>query len=192
MKKLMTVLIVLLVLTGCSKPKEELPKPVATMTVKDLGDIVIELDPNLAPNTVNNFIDLSNQGYYEDVIFHRIISGFMIQGGDPLGNGMGGPGYSIKGEFSKDAKHDRGVISMARTPDPDSAGSQFFIVHQDSHFLDGEYAIFGKVIDGMDHVDNIAARLADGNNRPIDEVVIEKITVDLNNYELKAVEKITN
>jgi len=166
--------------------------PVVTMNVRDFGTIKIKLYPNKAPNTVNNFIYLIKSGFYDGLIFHRIISGFMIQGGDPNGNGSGGPGYSIKGEFStngfsqNDIKHVRGVVSMARGDSNDSAGSQFFIVHQDgpnATGLDGKYAAFGKVIEGMDVVDKIAetpvlpgqdGKLADYTNAP----TITKVSVD--------------
>jgi peptidyl-prolyl cis-trans isomerase B (cyclophilin B) len=145
--------------------------------------IKAELYPEVAPNTVNNFISLVKSGFYDGVIFHRVISGFMIQGGDPEGTGMGGPGYEIKGEFSSngfknDLKHDRGVLSMARTMIPDSAGSQFFIMHARAPHLDGDYAAFGKVIEGMDAVDTIAETSVDYNDRPRTEQKMKKVTVD--------------
>lgn len=157
--------------------------PIVTLKIKDLGDIKIELYPEYAPNTVNNFISLVNNGFYDGLIFHRVIKGFMIQGGDPKGNGIGGPGYSIKGEFLQNGvvnnlKHSRGVISMARTYLPDSAGSQFFIMHQDAPHLDGAYAAFGKVIEGMNVVDKIANVKTSVNDRPVNNVVIEKASVD--------------
>ena len=129
--------------------------PIVTITMENGGVIKAELYPEIAPNTVNNFIDLINKGFYDGLIFHRVIPGFMIQGGDPEGNGMGGPGYSIKGEFSRNGfknelKHTKGVLSMARTMDPNSAGSQFFIMVADAPHLDGQYASFGKVIEGME------------------------------------------
>lgn len=157
--------------------------PVVTITMKDGGIIKVELYPDKAPNTVNNFISLANHNFYDGLIFHRVISGFMIQGGDPEGTGMGGPGYSIKGEFSQnrfnnDLKHERGVISMARSMMPDSAGSQFFIMHQDAPHLDGAYAAFGKVIEGMDVVDRIADTATDYSDRPREDQVMETVTVE--------------
>ena len=157
--------------------------PVVTITMKDGGVIKVELYPDKAPNTVNNFISLANHNFYDGLIFHRVLSGFMIQGGDPEGTGMGGPGYSIKGEFSQnrfnnDLKHERGVISMARSMMPDSAGSQFFIMHQDAPHLDGAYAAFGKVIEGMDVVDRIADTATDYSDRPREDQVMETVTVE--------------
>lgn len=157
--------------------------PVVTITMKDGGIIKVELYPDKAPNTVNNFISLVNHNFYDGLIFHRVISGFMIQGGDPEGTGMGGPGYSIKGEFSQnrfnnDLKHERGVISMARSMMPDSAGSQFFIMHQDAPHLDGAYAAFGRVIEGMDVVDRIAGTATDYSDRPREDQVMETVTVE--------------
>lgn len=157
--------------------------PIVTMEINTGDTLKIELYPEIAPNTVNNFISLINKGYYDGVIFHRIIKGFMIQGGDPDGTGMGGPGYSIKGEFSSngfanDLKHTAGVLSMARTMIPDSAGSQFFIMHKDSPHLDGEYAAFGKVIEGQEAVDKIACVPTLPGDRPVDPVVMTKVTVD--------------
>ena len=157
--------------------------PVVTITMKDGGVIKVELYPDKAPNTVNNFISLVNHNFYDGLIFHRVLSGFMIQGGDPEGTGMGGPGYSIKGEFSQnrfnnDLKHERGVISMARSMMPDSAGSQFFIMHQDAPHLDGAYAAFGKVIEGMDVVDRIADTATDYSDRPREDQVMETVTVE--------------
>ena len=142
-----------------------------------------ELYPELAPNTVNNFISLVSKGFYDGLIFHRVIPGFMIQGGCPDGTGMGGPGYCIKGEFAangvtNDLRHTRGVLSMARAQAMDSAGSQFFIMHKDSPHLDGQYAAFGKVIEGMDVVDKIAATKVDYNDRPLTEQKIASVTVD--------------
>ena len=159
-------------------------KPIVTITMDDGGVITLELYPNIAPETVNNFVSLVNKGFYDGLSFHRIIPGFMIQGGDPLGNGTGGPGYSIKGEFKSngfrnDLRHERGVISMARAMDPNSAGSQFFIMHADAPHLDGSYAAFGKVIDGMGVVDSIASvRTNMFNDAPVTPVVIKSITVD--------------
>ena len=159
-------------------------KPIVTITMDDGGVITLELYPNIAPETVNNFVSLVNKGFYDGLSFHRIIPGFMIQGGDPLGNGTGGPGYSIKGEFKSngfrnDLRHERGVISMARAMDPNSAGSQFFIMHADAPHLDGSYAAFGKVIDGMGVVDSIASvRTNMFNDAPVTPVIIKSITVD--------------
>ena len=157
--------------------------PVVTITM-DNGDVMkAELYPEIAPNTVNNFISLINKGFYDGKIFHRVISGFMIQGGCPNGNGMGGPGYCIKGEFSQnrfknDLKHTPGVLSMARAMAPDSAGSQFFIMHKDSPHLDGSYAAFGKVTEGLDIVDKIAAVQTDYQDRPLKEQKIKSMTVE--------------
>jgi peptidyl-prolyl cis-trans isomerase B (cyclophilin B) len=147
------------------------------------GVIKAELYPEKAPNTVNNFISLINHNFYDGLIFHRVIEGFMIQGGCPDGTGMGGPGYSIKGEFiinrfNNDIKHERGVLSMARAMNPNSAGSQFFIMHQNSPHLDGQYAAFGKVIEGMDVVDKIATTKTDYSDRPFEEQKIKKVSVE--------------
>ena len=145
--------------------------PIVTFEMEN-GDIIkAELYPEVAPNTVNNFISLVSKGFYDGLIFHRVIPGFMIQGGDPKGTGVGGPGYSIKGEFTanrfkNDLKHDRGVLSMARTMAPNSAGSQFFIMHENSPHLDGQYAAFGKVIEGIEAVDTIANVRTDYNDKP--------------------------
>ncbi|WP_394023878.1 peptidylprolyl isomerase [Anaerococcus martiniensis] len=157
--------------------------PIVTFEMEN-GDIIkAELYPEIAPNTVNNFVSLINQGFYDGLIFHRVIKGFMIQGGDPEGTGMGGPGYGIKGEFASngfknDLAHEAGVLSMARSMMPNSAGSQFFIMHKDSPHLDGDYAAFGKVTEGMDVVDKIAESKTDRSDRPVDEVKIKKVTVD--------------
>lgn len=157
--------------------------PIVTITMEN-GDVIkAELYPEIAPNTVNNFISLINHNFYDGVCFHRVIKGFMLQGGDPDGNGTGGPGYEIKGEFThngfkNDLKHTAGVLSMARTMIPDSAGSQFFIMHQDAPHLDGQYAAFGKVTSGMDVVDAIASVQTDRNDRPQVEQKIASITVD--------------
>lgn len=157
--------------------------PIVTIEMEN-GDIMkAELYPKIAPNTVNNFVSLIKKGYYDGVIFHRVIRGFMIQGGDPQGNGTGGPGYCIKGEFShngfqNDLKHTPGVLSMARTMIPDSAGSQFFIMHETSPHLDGEYAAFGKVIEGLDVVDKIAQVKTDYADRPMEDQVMKRVTVD--------------
>ena len=157
--------------------------PVVTITM-DNGDVIkAELYPEIAPNTVNNFISLVKKGFYDGLIFHRVIAGFMIQGGDPEGSGMGGPGYSIKGEFNQnrfknDLKHSAGVLSMARAMHPDSAGSQFFIMHKNAPHLDGAYAAFGKVTEGMDVVNQIAETDTDYSDRPLDEQKIKSMTVD--------------
>ena len=157
--------------------------PVVTIEMEN-GDIIkAELYPEVAPNTVNNFISLINHDFYNGVIFHRVIKGFMLQGGDPDGTGMGGPGYSIKGEFSSngfknDLKHEPGVLSMARTMFPDSAGSQFFIMHKNSPHLDGDYAAFGKVIEGRDIVNKIAEVDTDWSDRPLTEQKMKKVTVE--------------
>lgn len=157
--------------------------PVVTFTMNNDKKIVAELYPLVAPQTVNNFISLVNKGFYNGLTFHRIIRGFMIQGGCPLGNGMGGPGYAVKGEFAangikNDLKHERGVLSMARAQNPDSAGSQFFIMHADAPHLDGNYAAFGKVIEGMDVVDEIADEYTDYYDRPYEKQIIKSVTVD--------------
>lgn len=157
--------------------------PVVTFEMAD-GDIIkAELYPHVAPNTVNNFISLVQEGYYDGLIFHRVIQGFMIQGGCPNGNGMGGPGYSIKGEFSQngftnDLAHTPGVLSMARSMSPDSAGSQFFIMHETSPHLDGQYAAFGMVTEGMDVVNKIASVKTDWSDRPMKEQQMKKVTVE--------------
>lgn len=157
--------------------------PVVTFTMADGSVMKAELYPEVAPNTVNNFISLVKKGFYDGLIFHRVIKGFMIQGGDPQGTGMGGPGYSIKGEFSNngftnDLKHTPGVLSMARAMDPDSAGSQFFIMHETSPHLDGSYAAFGKVINGLDVINTIADVRTDWNDRPMEDQIIKSVTVD--------------
>ena len=157
--------------------------PIVTITMEDGGVIKAELYPEIAPNTVNNFLSLVRKGFYDGVIFHRVIPNFMIQGGDPQGNGMGGPGYCIRGEFTahgfqNDLKHERGVLSMARSMMPNSAGSQFFIMHANAPHLDGAYAGFGKVIEGLDTVDAIASVRTDRSDRPLEEQRIRKATVD--------------
>ena len=157
--------------------------PIVTIEMEN-GDVMkAELYPEIAPNTVNNFISLVNKGFYDGVIFHRVIRGFMIQGGDPQGIGVGGPGYSIKGEFSyngfaNDLKHTKGVLSMARTMEPNSAGSQFFIMHETSPHLDGQYAAFGKVVEGEDIIDKIAAVATDYMDKPLEEQKMKKVTVE--------------
>lgn len=162
--------------------------PIVTFEMKDGDVFYVELYPDVAPNTVNNFISLVKKGFYNGLCFHRVIEGFMIQGGDPKGNGTGGPGYTIRGEFSKngfknDLKHKRGVISMARSMMPNSAGSQFFIMHADAPHLDGQYAAFGQVIDGMDVIDKIAEVNVDYNDKPLRDQVIKTVTVDTNGDE---------
>lgn len=157
--------------------------PVVTIEMENGKTIKAELYPEIAPNTVNNFISLINKGFYDGLTFHRVIYGFMLQGGCPDGTGCGGPGYSIKGEFStngfkNDLKHSAGVLSMARSMRPDSAGSQFFIMHKDAPHLDGQYASFGKVTDGMDVVNEIAECDTDFSDKPLDPQVIKKVTVE--------------
>ena len=161
----------------------ETKNPIVTIEMEDGRKIKLELYPEIAPNTVNNFIFLANKGFYNGLIFHRVINGFMIQGGCPDGTGMGGPNYTIKGEFSGNGfdnqlKHTAGVISMARAYDPNSAGSQFFIMHQDSPHLDGSYAAFGMVIEGMDVVNQIATTKTDYSDRPMTPQVMKSVTVD--------------
>lgn len=162
--------------------------PVVTITMENNEQIVIELYPDIAPNTVNNFISLIEEGFYDGLIFHRVIPDFMIQGGDPDGNGTGGPGYSIKGEFDSngfdnDLKHTRGVISMARSQHPDSAGSQFFIMVSDSPHLDGDYAGFGEVVEGMDIVDSIVSVERADNDKPLEDQVMKKVEVDTKGFD---------
>lgn len=157
--------------------------PIVTFTMEN-GDVMkAELYPDVAPNTVNNFISLVKKGFYDGLIFHRVIAGFMIQGGDPEGSGMGGPGYSIKGEFNyngveNNLKHSRGVLSMARAQHPDSAGSQFFIMHADAPHLDGQYAAFGKLVEGEDVLDSIASIDTDWSDRPRTPQVMKTVTVN--------------
>ena len=158
--------------------------PIVTIQMKDGGVMKAELYPEIAPETVKNFVDLASKGFYNGLIFHRVIPGFMIQGGDPEGTGMGGPGYSIKGEFTangfrNDLKHTRGVLSMARAMNPNSAGSQFFIMHEDSPHLDGQYAAFGKLIEGLEVVDKIASVRTDYQDRPLEPQQIDFMTVQL-------------
>ena len=203
MKRLIctTIMLALLLPLGCSangakSQSEETPamqeqkNPVATIEMENGGIIKIELYPNIAENTVKNFISLANSGFYDGVIFHRVIEGFMIQGGDPTGTGTGGPGYRIKGEFSNNnhennLSHTRGVISMARQGNPyfpaaayNTAGSQFFIMHADSDFLDKDYAAFGEVIEGMDVVDAIATTDTDRNDKPLTEQRMKTVRVE--------------
>jgi peptidyl-prolyl cis-trans isomerase B (cyclophilin B) len=157
--------------------------PIVTIKMQDGGVIKAELYPDIAPNTVNNFIYLVNKGFYNNLIFHRVIPGFMIQGGCPNGNGMGGPGYQIPGEFTangytNDLHHTRGVLSMARAMDPDSAGSQFFIMHADAPHLDGQYAAFGQVLEGLDVVDKIASTKTGWGDKPLTPQIMKKVTVE--------------
>ncbi len=169
--------------------------PIVTFTMADGQVIKAELYPDIAPVSVNNFISLIQKHFYDNLIFHRVIKGFMIQGGDPEGSGMGGPGYSIPGEFSMNGfennlKHTEGVLSMARSMQPDSAGSQFFIMHKTSPHLDGQYAAFGKVIEGMDVVDKIAACKTDWNDRPLEEQIMKTVTVETFGVEYPEPEKL--
>lgn len=169
--------------------------PIVTFEMEN-GDIMkAELYPEIAPNTVNNFISLVQNGFYDGLIFHRVIRGFMIQGGCPDGTGMGGPGYTIKGEFSQngfanDLKHTEGVLSMARAMHPDSAGSQFFIMHKNSPHLDGAYATFGKITEGMDIVNKIAETATDYSDRPLEEQKMKKVTVDTMGVEYPVPERV--
>ena len=182
MRKIIALLLAIMLLgVACA----EANLPVATIEMADGGVMTLELYPDIAPNTVANFIELANSGFYDGVIFHRVISGFMIQGGDPTGTGMGGPGYSIEGEFTSNGfenplSHTRGVISMARTMDPNSAGSQFFIMHADAPQLDGQYAAFGRVTQGIEVVDQIAAVQTDASDRPLEDQVIRSVRVETN------------
>ena len=155
----------------------------AIIDIKDYGTIKVELNPKEAPITVENFVKLANSGFYNGLTFHRVIKGFMIQGGCPKGNGTGGPGYEIKGEFAANGvpnniSHKRGVISMARAYDPNSAGSQFFIMHKDGNFLDGQYAAFGETVEGIEVVDKVAAVRTSPNDKPLTPVVINTITIE--------------
>lgn len=190
-------------LISCSKQEEETgdteikENPIVTIIMEDESEIEIELYPNIARNTVRNFISLIEDNYYDGVIFHRVIPGFMVQGGDPSGTGMGGPDYSIKGEFNSnnfenDLIHERGVISMARSSHPDSAGSQFFIMVADAPHLDGNYAGFGKVIQGMEIVDEIVDVNRDANDKPVEEQMIKTMTVDTKGYTYQEPETIAN
>lgn len=168
--------------------------PIVTISIENGNSIKVELYPEIAPNTVNNFISLVDKGFYNGIIFHRVINGFMIQGGCPLGTGTGDAGYKIKGEFKgnnfkNDLKHERGVISMARASQPNSACSQFFIMHKDSNHLDGQYAAFGKVIEGLEEVDRIAQVKVDYSDKPKEEQKIASMTVELFDYESKEPEK---
>ena len=170
--------------------------PIATITMENGSKIVCELYPDIAPESVRNFISLAGRGFYNGLIFHRVIPGFMIQGGCPEGTGMGGPGYCIKGEFmfngfpTNDIKHKRGVLSMARSSSPNSAGSQFVLMHQDAKHLDKQYAAFGKVTSGMEVVDAIAATKTNYQDRPLTEQKIASITVERNGAELAELKKL--
>ena len=157
--------------------------PIVTFEMEDGGKFTAELYPETAPESVGNFVHLVRQGFYDGLIFHRVISGFMIQGGDPTGTGTGGPGWRIKGEFNNNGvknplKHERGVLSMARSMNPNSAGSQFFVMHRTSPHLDGSYATFGRVTDGIETVDRIASARTDHNDRPLTEQKLKKVTVE--------------
>ncbi len=168
--------------------------PIVTFELDNGGVIKAELYPEIAPNTVNNYISLVKKGFYDGLIFHRVIPGFMIQGGDPEGIGIGGPGYSIAGEFSQNGfannlKHTEGVLSMARSQHPDSAGSQFFIMHKTSPHLDGSYAAFGKVIEGLEEVDKIAQVPTDWNDKPMTPQIMKKVTVETFGVEYPEPEK---
>ncbi len=182
--------------TGVVEIKAIETTPIVTMQIKDYGEIKLELYPEFAPNTVNNFIELANSGFYDGLTFHRIIPGFMIQGGDPEGTGTGGPGYSIPGEFTSNGSktntlaHTKGVLSMARSGAPNSAGSQFFIMTGDSPHLDGEYAAFGKVIEGIEIVESMGIVETGANDKPNEDVVIESITVETNGVEVPEVLKL--
>ncbi len=169
--------------------------PIVTFEMENGNIMKAELYPEIAPNTVNNFISLINKGFYNGVIFHRVIPGFMIQGGDPEGTGAGGPDYSIKGEFSSngfknDLKHDKGVLSMARTMVPDSAGSQFFVMVEKAPHLDGQYAAFGKVIEGIEEADRIVSVKTDYNDKPKEPQVMKMVTVDTFGVEYPEPEKV--
>ena len=169
--------------------------PIVTIEMENGGVMKAELYPEIAPNTVNNFISLVRSGFYDGVIFHRVIPGFMIQGGDPQGTGIGGPGYEIRGEFTgngfrNDLKHSRGVLSMARTMVPDSAGSQFFVMVADAPHLDGQYAAFGKVVEGMDVADKIVSARRDWNDKPRQKQMMKKVTVETFGVEYPEPEKV--
>ncbi|WII39830.1 peptidylprolyl isomerase [Paenibacillus thiaminolyticus] len=195
------LIISMMVVAGCGSKAgnasgaDSAKHPLVTIEMESGKKIEVELYPDTAPNTVNNFISLVNKGFYDGLIFHRVIPGFMIQGGDPQGTGIGGPGYSIKGEFSSngvtnDLKHTEGVLSMARSMDPDSAGSQFFIMDADAPHLDGQYAAFGKVTSGIETVHEIANVNRDATDRPVEDQKIKKITVDTFGVEYKEPETI--
>lgn len=201
-----TLLLTIIFLTGCGTESNEededsqssentdqeeesiLENPIVTITMENDTKMVIELYPDIAPNTVNNFISLVEKGFYDGLIFHRVIPGFMIQGGDPDGRGTGGPGYGIKGEFNSNGfennlMHERGVLSMARSQNPDSAGSQFFIMVEDSPHLDGEYAAFGKVIEGIEVADDIVSTERDQMDKPLEDQRIKAVEVDTKGHD---------
>ena len=197
---LFTVLIVILAACGKETAENEgqestsdyaeevTENPIVTITMENDEKIIIELEPKTAPNTVANFISLVEEGFYDGLTFHRVIPGFMIQGGDPDGTGMGGPDYAIKGEFTSNGfentlTHERGVISMARSQDPDSAGSQFFIMTEQATHLDGEYAAFGKVIEGMDAVDKVVAAERGANDKPLKDQKMKTVEVDTKGFD---------
>ncbi|MDW7660913.1 MAG: peptidylprolyl isomerase [Bacillota bacterium] len=197
---ILSILLSMMILGGCSaKTPENVVEfdpvtvdpseyPVATIEIETGEFIKIALFPEISPNTVNNFISLSQEGFYDGLAFHRVIKDFMIQGGDPLGTGMGGPGYTIKGEFSANGfpnglKHTRGVVSMARAREMDTAGSQFFIVQTDYKSLDEQYASFGYVFEGIEVVDRIAEVAKDKNDKPLEAVIMKSIVIELNGYE---------
>jgi peptidyl-prolyl cis-trans isomerase B (cyclophilin B) len=179
----------------CNKRRNAyMQNPVVTIQMEDGSGITAELYPDIAPNTVRNFISLAQSGFYDGLIFHRVSPGFMIQGGCPNGNGIGGPGYNIRGEFDSngfknDLRHTRGVISMARSSSNDSAGSQFFIMHEDATHLDGQYAAFGRVVSGMETVDAIASTPTNADDRPDSPQRIQHITVETHNEEYPPPEK---
>lgn len=182
------------IIMGCSK--EDSLNPIAKISIKGYGTITAELYPEQAPNTVDNFIELSTKGFYNGLILHRVVKDFVVQGGDPEGLGIGGPGYFIPGEFSENGfkkntiSHTKGVLSMARGTDYDSAGSQFFIVAEDAKYLDNNYAGFGKVIEGIDIVEKIQSVDVDENDKPIQDIIIESIVIENNNYKIGKVEKL--
>lgn len=174
--------------TNANYVEEVTENPIVTITMENDKKIVIELEPKTAPNTVANFISLVEDGFYDGLIFHRVIPGFMIQGGDPDGTGMGGPDYAIKGEFTSNGfdntlTHERGVISMARSQDPDSAGSQFFIMTEQATHLDGDYAAFGKVTEGMETVDEIVAAERGNNDKPLEDQKMKTVEVDTKGFD---------
>ncbi len=209
---MLSMLAIIVVLTGCGTAKDSektegktaketqettdyaskvKENPIVTITMSNDEKIVIELEPTVAPNTVANFIALVKDGFYDGLIFHRVIPDFMIQGGDPKGNGTGGPDYSIDGEFTSNGfennmKHERGVISMARSDDPNSAGSQFFIMVKAASHLDGKYAAFGKVIAGMETVDAIVGAERDATNKPLEDQQMKKVEVDTKGFDYPA------
>lgn len=210
---MISIMMILAIFTGCSsssdegndaanndeadteRPEPTGKTPIVTMTMKNGGEVTIELYPDIAPNTVNNFISLIEDGFYDGLIFHRVIPGFMIQGGDPDGNGTGGPGYGIKGEFANngfanDLAHEKGVLSMARSQSPDSAGSQFFIMTDEATHLDGDYAAFGKVVDGIEIVDEIVQVDKGAQDKPKEDQVIQSMTVELEGYDAEEPETI--